>query len=58
MWVKPLIGLVLVLMDVMVLALLVLQWTTSKQFDVNVLVFTLVMNVFGVFLMRAAQSDE
>ncbi len=58
MLLKPLIAIVLILMDLMVLALLVLQWTTSRQFDVNILLFTLGLNILGAFLMRAAQSDE
>jgi hypothetical protein len=58
MWLKPLIGTVLVLMDIMVLALLVLQWTTSRRFDFNVLLITVVLNILGAFLMRAAQSDD
>jgi hypothetical protein len=58
MWVKSLIVIVLVLMDLMVLALLVLQWSTARAFDVNILLFTLLMNIVGAFLMRAAQSDD
>jgi hypothetical protein len=58
MWVKPLIGTVLVLMDLMVLALLVLQWTSSRRFDLNILLVTILLNILGAYLMRVAQSDE
>jgi tryptophan-rich sensory protein len=58
MWVKPLVYSLLVLLDLMVLALIGTQLSSHKVASWNLLLPTLLFNLFGAYLLRIAQGKD
>ncbi len=57
MWIRALIGILLLLMDLMVLALIGTQWATSKNFNWNILGIAVLLNLLGAYLWGLAKTD-
>ncbi len=58
MWLKPLILGIVVLLDLAVIALLGVQWASARSISWNVIVPTLVFNVFGAAVFSLARTYD
>ena len=58
MWIKPLILGIVVLLDLAVIALLGVQWASARAVSWDVLVPTLVFNLFGAAVFSLARTYD
>jgi hypothetical protein len=57
-WIKPLILGIVVLLDLAVIALLGVQWASARAISWDVLVPTLVFNLFGAAVFTLARTYD
>ena len=58
MWIKPLILGIVVLLDLAVIALLGVQWASARAISWNVVVPTIVFNLFGAAVFSLARTYD
>ena len=57
-WIKPLILGIVVLLDLAVIALLGVQWASARAISWNVVVPTIVFNLFGAAVFSLARTYD
>ncbi len=58
MWIKPLILGIVVLLDLAVIALLGVQWASARSISWDVVLPTLVFNLFGAAVFSLARTYD
>ena len=58
MWLKPLILGIVVLLDLAVIALLGVEWASARALSWNVVVPTLIFNLFGAAVFSLARTHD
>ena len=58
MWVKPLVYLLLVVLDLMVVGLIGAELASHKAASWNLVLPTFLFNLFGAYLLRVAQGKD
>lgn len=58
MWVKPLVYFLLAVLDLMVIGLIGAQVASHKAASWNLVLPTILFNLFGAYLLRVAQGKD